>query len=1357
MQKVQLRLQTVNQLLHQHLIPFAIIKADIETLKIDIPWTSLNSQPIKIQVIGLNVILEYSPIDIEDAYKNYKSETPIISVQNELRKHKEIDEKTLQKFIRKLILNMQFLVKDVQVEVLIKQQYRLQLILDEIKSYCFESFKPDDKFNRLLELNTFIIKLIRYKDQSYSNQQLISLDYFKAQIDKVKDISMYYEVNNLNLVFDNEILFLQEILNNYVDMKQQLENRLKNEMEQPSWESFILKDIISVNKCLKINLVLNSSQIQYQNLNIQIVQLDTLIKNYVPMSLPNFQLKLKFQQIELNYNQNSLILIHNQIKRQLFSQWPEFQDEDSKQYQIIIDLNTQYNQKQKKTLQKLNIVFSNQISINFQQILRVHQSLIQIQEELKSTLKSSKQETQQIISIVRKDKKNIQINLMVLQTSIKLLQQSQFLKLLIQFRTDLKIKEKNGYFKKIDSNFKLLQFDIIDQDQINNLGIIGCDIQLNRIKEQTFLDLQFIQININITNSLLQQIQSLKNIQYVQNTQEIKQQNEMEPIKQDLMQLQIKLAIQKIDINLCQTYQQSLIQLFKLTLYNIQAQINLLNQQFQQAQVQSKVKLYVQHPLNQISANIIKKFTINLNWNKENLLNNNITLSKIQVCLNPLTLQSLIHSLGVFSKEYITFYFKNETQKKVKFLIWTDKEEQEIILYPNQTSAIPAFDQTQIPQIIFGICQDNDQVIWSNPHTFKLNQLYFDKFTLNLDDQEVDYFIKANLYQISITQLNPLYMQKVLLNQVINQTPYTLQIMFQTFKDNLYIQKNQTLNLPFQIQDDEHIVISIVTQNIQQIKIVLKELLNQKGILSFNFVKIETSFFNVLITIEWNKNKEQNCIILKPFINIINLLPWSFQIGGLDLFNFPISVDAQMNNQVLSINDLDTFFNSLLENRKNSTNQSQQISINGVFVQQYFCNFLKESKFLLEINQSHHIIMGFRNNTLINNQLCFIVCRNIFQHQIKYLLLRNRTNLNFVLMKNKSRHHISQSDSCFEYNVLKGEKGRIFITDSKFELLQLLDVDTMEKHNLKVQKYQANNIHIIDISENQQTLFGKEFKIIIPDIQIDIYLVDQILQINLDLQIRLFKQYHLDILCQQFIVKHKNQEIIIANDCFSIIEAQNSQDLNIYLLNNFFMKAKDIKITISQQLINDMKQFLSVIKNDPLLIINQQVVEKSFWDTLQQKTVIIINLIIDPIVIDLNIQTNYLQLINQLKLPLLQMKMRKYTQNQFKQEILSHYIAYLITKIISIQLFLQNIRNPLQFLFSFKQDDTKHNFYSSQNMKSIISTQQYNFKAKINNNNYIYIHSKYMIINQQQIYYNNIFKIRIRKCCLNLQVKTKLY
>ena len=69
------------------------------------------------------------------------------------------------------------------------------------------------------------------------------------------------------------------------------------------------------------------------------------------------------------------------------------------------------------------------------------------------------------------------------------------------------------------------------------------------------------------------------------------------------------------------------------------------------------------------------------------------------------------------------------------------------------------------------------------------------------------------------------------------------------------------------------------------------------------------------------------------------------------------------------------------------------------------------------------------------------------------MLLRNRTNLNFVLMKNKSRHHISKSDSCFEYNVLKGEKGRIFITDSKFELLQLLDVDTMEKHNLKVQKY----------------------------------------------------------------------------------------------------------------------------------------------------------------------------------------------------------------------------------------------------------------------------------------------------------------
>lgn len=60
--KVHLKLQTINKLLKENLAPFIIIKADIDMLKIDIPWSSLNSQPIKTSITGLNVILEYQPI-----------------------------------------------------------------------------------------------------------------------------------------------------------------------------------------------------------------------------------------------------------------------------------------------------------------------------------------------------------------------------------------------------------------------------------------------------------------------------------------------------------------------------------------------------------------------------------------------------------------------------------------------------------------------------------------------------------------------------------------------------------------------------------------------------------------------------------------------------------------------------------------------------------------------------------------------------------------------------------------------------------------------------------------------------------------------------------------------------------------------------------------------------------------------------------------------------------------------------------------------------------------------------------------------------------------------------------------------
>lgn len=142
------------------------------------------------------------------------------------------------------------------------------------------------------------------------------------------------------------------------------------------------------------------------------------------------------------------------------------------------------------------------------------------------------------------------------------------------------------------------------------------------------------------------------------------------------------------------------------------------------------------------------------------------------------------------------------------------------------------------------------------------------------------------------------------------------------------------------------------------------------------------------------------------------------------------------------------------------------------------------------------------------------MCRNVYQTQIKYLLVVNRTTFSFVLMKNKSRIHIHpRSENCFEHNVAKGEKYRLFISDASFDLLQLLDQDYLEQHGLKVNKLQVNNIHFLEIVKNHQKNAGQEFKISLPKVSINVNIADRsTIKLNFDLNIRFFSDQHLDLL-----------------------------------------------------------------------------------------------------------------------------------------------------------------------------------------------------------------------------------------------------
>ena len=85
---------------------------------------------------------------------------------------------------------------------------------------------------------------------------------------------------------------------------------------------------------------------------------------------------------------------------------------------------------------------------------------------------------------------------------------------------------------------------------------------------------------------------------------------------------------------------------------------------------------------------------------------------------------------------------------------------------------------------------------------------------------------------------------------------------------------------------------------------------------------------------------------------------------------FPMSTDAAFNNALIQLptEAVNAFLGRLLENRKDFLTPAFRLSIKGASLGQpiYLLPFLKEGKTPLQIGNSHHIVMIFRNSSLIN-------------------------------------------------------------------------------------------------------------------------------------------------------------------------------------------------------------------------------------------------------------------------------------------------------------------------------------------------------------------------------------------------------
>ncbi|CAD8198878.1 unnamed protein product [Paramecium octaurelia] len=1328
LQKVQLKLQTLNKLLKELLIPFTILKADIEMLKIDIPWASLTTQPIKTHISGLNVIIQYNEQEdienlIQDLSKKQNNESKI-SIQDEIRKHKEIDEQVLKRFVKKLLLNLSFEIKDIQVELLIKQQYRLQVVCQQFSTSCQENLRinPEDvdQFHRELKVETFFIKLIRFKDDDISNQQLLALDQCNSYLERSKDsIYCHVEFNNFNIILDKDIVLLaNDAMDKHTQLEQLVQTKLNEFKIQPIHENFIFRDITTVSKGIHLSIFSNNLFIQSQQLTLFIQQCNICAKSFLQQML----YKLSFEEIHIKYNGLKILQLTKQDSNE-FSIWPELHNQDADKQQIILEIAQNQSDRMKLIEQKLflQIEFIH-LELDIQHLLQNSQAILNHVQSYQCFIppqqkQQSLQKSSQTHIKSHQKKLTFKMNIMKNKLTLNVSGITQF-QLLFQSQTHIGMYQKKEKIKNIELKHNQLQFHLFDQNQHLLVSLNGFNAIFDYFK-QIELNIHLSQVQIRIQKNTFAQLIALQKIieteKFVQNEpiqNKSVQQNELNQKKN----IKFTALMERCSIDFGQCVKiNNYVSFITLNIKQLNLQILLIENTAHHLEVKSNFNLWTTHPLQKKSCKITNTIKCKLLWNKiidpnqqdpQNILQ---IQNAVEIKLSQLTISNLLNTVNLLSGLDVVSVIRNKTKKKVllKVINVQTKNIQSFTLEPEDSTLLSSlYDNLQDPkdyptyQIQLGLEINESLQFWSQAYPFHLSKQYFNKFVLidEIDQQEHDIFLKALNNEFILTQQDRQNtdLQTVAEPTIENQSDYLL-----TFKTGsvecFQIEGNSKKVFHTKLTEQNTITLVLMTENQQEIKFNLKEVIQQKTVLSFNFVKIDNNFYNVLLSFELIKDPKGQYfqkVIIKPFLIIVNLLPWNFSIGNAQFINLPISVDVNMNNTLINNFDqqLDLFYANLLNNRKHASNQSQQIIINGQVTNLYYLNFLKEGKYAIEINKRHHMIMIFRNNVLVQNQMCFVICRNIYQQQIKYLLLKNKTQFNFILMKNKSRIHIYPfSDNCLEYNIQKGDKYRIFVTNQDYELMQLLDSETMTKHNLKVNKIQIQNIHIIEIIINEEKIIGKEFKISIPNVKIDIQVCDrQEINIFFDLNLRFFSDTHLDILIQNFILQFENINVINITDCFSIIEMSKSNDLNLIMINNIFFKIKDIKLNIQQQFLNSIKLLISLLRLDPLFLRQEQQQQiqstKCQWESLIQPTFIILNMIIDPIALEINILTNMINMNNNLLLPQQQIKMRKFKPNQLKSEIVSFYLAFLITKIPTIQLLIQNLPNPLQLLQSKKNE-----------------------------------------------------------------------
>lgn len=74
-----------------------MISGEFKEIDIKIPYSHLNSDNIKIEICGINIKLKY--VKKNDIVVSDSNNASSFSLQGEIRKFKEIDEKLIQKFL----------------------------------------------------------------------------------------------------------------------------------------------------------------------------------------------------------------------------------------------------------------------------------------------------------------------------------------------------------------------------------------------------------------------------------------------------------------------------------------------------------------------------------------------------------------------------------------------------------------------------------------------------------------------------------------------------------------------------------------------------------------------------------------------------------------------------------------------------------------------------------------------------------------------------------------------------------------------------------------------------------------------------------------------------------------------------------------------------------------------------------------------------------------------------------------------------------------------------------------------------------------------------------------------------------